>query len=794
MISRKASSWLGLFLLISSLVEARIGGKEHHPPKTKYAVRQRKLAMAARDHLVAQSSDSSQHRFYSTIHDRRKLDSQDTDGGGDGNGEGNSQRKKGGSIKGDDDEEGSEKGKKKTNEDDAEDDGNFGDVVGGDEGTSEGKSKDDSNGKSKGDTDKKSKGNGKRRKSKDAESDDENGKPGSTQMPSNSQAPTLTGDSNGRRSRGDSDGKSKGKSERGDKKDSESEDPIATHMPSNSQAPSFVSDSKKGRRSRGSRRDNGDNSKGRSKRGKSQDEKSEDTVATEMPSLVGTTGATAVPTDIRIGDTTTDAPSVSTSANDNSSAPTVAPAETQTGTPTSFPTEYTGFPRTGSPTLAPDTITSAPTEGSSQIPVRGVTDAPSVVIPETSVPTSLPTEFTGWPETGSPTFAPTLSTSAPTEASVPATGAPTDTVAEAVTSSPTTDLFDPRMETCTVAASELPDTNFPDCEDNPAEYTVMVDVQLTFPAAGGFASCTAAQEACINANIEAILNEVFPSTVPDWEGLATFGAFLFDKDQQVQNVAGEGVERQRKLQGGTCPTRNVNCEGDTCRWGCVQATTTDCGTSSFTNWFNLGEDIRARLASLELDCLGVAEDIEVVLLVDEANTGSVTRWRADTRNGEVADTDEGDPNFKTIPVRGDLTFHFYDGRAGEPTEDEITALTKETEKFFTDRLSTDPEFSTDFHGFYLEDISYQYYREAESNDKDVFEISFLGKMKLSLDTELNRKDAAQVMASFDFNAYIKEYVWNASPFRRNQFYETNEVSFVSKDGKTNGPFTSKEFP
>ena len=92
-----------------------------------------------------------------------------------------------------------------------------------------------------------------------------------------------------------------------------------------------------------------------------------------------------------------------------------------------------------------------------------------------------------------------------------------------------------------------------------------------------------------------------------------------------------------------------------------------------------------------------------------------------------------------------------------------------------------------FVHFYLEDIAYRYYRDDE-NDKDVFEMDFLGKTQVAVTSKLNAKDAAKAMASYDFNEYISSYVWQSPPFERNQFYETNFVKFLSKDGKRGGPF------
>jgi len=354
---------------------------------------------------------------------------------------------------------------------------------------------------------------------------------------------------------------------------------------------------------------------------------------------------------------------------------------------------------------------------------------------------------------------------------------------------------------CTVEPAGLPGTNFPDCTDNPAEYTVLVDIQINF-VDDEFAACDGGedQESCINTNIAATLNEVFPTTVPDWEGTADFAGFVFDPAQEVLNrrrlaEASSGTTA-RFLQEGECPTRNVDCGADYCRWGCIQVATTDCGTSALTNWVNLGEDLRAKLATLGYDCLGIADELGVVVLVDDANTGSVSRdnilfsrTRKDPNailEGSSGDDAEDDATVRTLSVRGDLTFHFVDGTAKEPTDEEISSLEEKTTEFFSDNLKIDPKFSKHFLQFELEDVSYRYIR-GEDDDRDVFEMTFLGQTQLDLASRQNHRDAAEAMASFDFDEYIASYVWNSEPFERSQFYETTSVKFVSMDARRKPP-------
>ena len=191
----------------------------------------------------------------------------------------------------------------------------------------------------------------------------------------------------------------------------------------------------------------------------------------------------------------------------------------------------------------------------------------------------------------------------------------------------------------TVAPTTAPSTattTIEECVDNRQDIAISVDVQIQWPD-DGFAACdNDVQGSSINTNIQAALNEEFAARVPDWQGAAVFGEFVFDPAQEIDNVdpvatrrlagqkgrAGGGLRasNSRQLQEGTCPTRDVDCtanDGDYCRWGCVTAATTDCGDPASTtdNWTNLAEDIRLRLAGLAYPCLGTPDLLKVVVTV-----------------------------------------------------------------------------------------------------------------------------------------------------------------------------------
>lgn len=131
--------------------------------------------------------------------------------------------------------------------------------------------------------------------------------------------------------------------------------------------------------------------------------------------------------------------------------------------------------------------------------------------------------------------------------------------------------------------------------------------------------------ASIAQNIQSALNDNFAATVKDWHGKAIFGEFVMDPNQMVDNLDNAGLLRRRlrgtntdvrSLQGGLCPSRSVDCSSDACLWGCLEVATTDCGNprSSTTSWpISLAGDVQNRLASMGRSCLGISDQLRVVV-------------------------------------------------------------------------------------------------------------------------------------------------------------------------------------
>jgi hypothetical protein len=169
-----------------------------------------------------------------------------------------------------------------------------------------------------------------------------------------------------------------------------------------------------------------------------------------------------------------------------------------------------------------------------------------------------------------------------------------------------------------------------------------VDIQLRF-SLGFFVPCEGeAEEASIRVAVKEALKQNFATTVSDWQGTVFFGEYLLDVTQVQDNSRLEGGRRDRALgsAGGTgghqkkngfrshqvrrflqesaCPARTVDCSStvaDYCRWGCIGVAATDCGSphSPTKSWPLLAEDVRSRLAGLGFKCLGVADELKVVV-------------------------------------------------------------------------------------------------------------------------------------------------------------------------------------
>jgi len=199
------------------------------------------------------------------------------------------------------------------------------------------------------------------------------------------------------------------------------------------------------------------------------------------------------------------------------------------------------------------------------------------------------------------------------------TEAPTATDVPVATPDPTSTTATPTTLAPTVTTQE--------CAENPKDVAINVDVQIQYDGDAVVDCDSDAQDELISTNIQAVLNEQFGTRIPDWKGVAAFGEFIFDGNQAVDNlkeadaVVRRNLRRSRNLQdAAACPTRNVDCSSDVadlCRWGCVTATTTDCGEPASTtdSWPNLADDIQVRLASLGFACLGTPAELKIIVNV-----------------------------------------------------------------------------------------------------------------------------------------------------------------------------------
>eukprot|EP00797_Seminavis_robusta_P021845 Sro343_g121910.1 ADAM metallopeptidase with thrombospondin type 1, motif (566) ;mRNA; r:11264-13035 len=240
-------------------------------------------------------------------------------------------------------------------------------------------------------------------------------------------------------------------------------------------------------------------------------------------------------------------------------------------------------PGTATPTQSP--VTPAPTISTPAPTIS--TPAPTISTPEPTISTPAPTIST----TDSPTEYPTESTPEPTVSTPEPTEEPTVSTPEPTVSTPEPTASTPEP----TASTPEPTASTP----GPTPSTPQPTASTPGP--------TPATPA------PAALNENFESTVSDWYGTANFGDFAMDAKQVVDNTNQRG-----DLDFATCPSREmVTCNADLCHWGCTTASTTDCGTSSLVNWRLLGTDVKERLGGLGYACLGNANNLNVVLVVDD---------------------------------------------------------------------------------------------------------------------------------------------------------------------------------
>lgn len=338
-----------------------------------------------------------------------------------------------------------------------------------------------------------------------------------------------------------------------------------------------------------------------------------------------------------------------------------------------------------------------------------------------------------------------------------------------------------------------PALNASACMDNPQSYEVNVDLQINFTE-GILAACAENEEDQITAAITSAMNDAFPTTVPDWNGQAVFGPFAFDIAQEINNtdpfagrtrrflrsVAGpvDAVERSLQ-QGGNCPDRSVDCAADYCRWGCLSASTTNCATSSLINWANLADDVRKRLVRLGFDCLGIPDELDVIVILGDGatnNGGSPASLGRDANavltNSQPHGRTENDSPFKIFTLKSHLGFTFVTGQGNAPTDADVEALVEETKKFFTGVFSNYDEMN--FVLFNMEQLKSSY---GANKTSDKFELDFIAEVVMQRTTEKTLREMAKKMSGANYNEYIENYVRNSEPFQRNQFYKTNSVFF-----------------
>lgn len=370
-----------------------------------------------------------------------------------------------------------------------------------------------------------------------------------------------------------------------------------------------------------------------------------------------------------------------------------------------------------------------------------------------------------------------------------------------------------------------------------------VDVQIQF-FEDSFAACLESEETTIATMIQAALNDNFATTVADWQGAASFGTFSLDLDQEVNNVgpfARRKLQKRltstagslaqlasppRNLQTATCPSSRafVDCTADYCRWGCVTASTTNCGTPSLANWGNLAQGVRTRLAALGYGCLGLADQLEVVVVVDDpaarrfapievpkaapaapikllnhlvkgnptkgvANnvTGTATATARAIRTGGPihsidlasfdASTVTADESIETLPVASRLVFTFFPGKGRQPTTTEIDALVQATKAYFSQVFRNHPQFSTAFSDFTMTKITPIY---SPQTNPDQFAMEFLALVLVdkASNTQTGNR-ALKVMSNSSWKDYIRKYVSQSAsgPVQWNEFYETSVVHF-----------------
>ena len=159
---------------------------------------------------------------------------------------------------------------------------------------------------------------------------------------------------------------------------------------------------------------------------------------------------------------------------------------------------------------------------------------------------------------------------------------------------------------------------------------------------------------------------------------------------------------------------------------------------------------------------------------------------------------------KSISALNFVKFHsileigFFRGHGKEPTPEEVEALMTETKEYFTNLFSSDPRIQRQFKSFRVTDITPMYNsgvstntgaetgrEEINENKSDYFRVEFESQVELLTATTSNEGAATitvdtikEVVDGADYDIFISDYIWKSPPYKRNEFYETHEVTFT----------------
>lgn len=325
------------------------------------------------------------------------------------------------------------------------------------------------------------------------------------------------------------------------------------------------------------------------------------------------------------------------------------------------------------------------------------------------------------------------------------------------------------------------------CASNAVEYPVSVDLQIT----GATAACSADETTNMNAAIESELNGAFHTTVPDWDGQVSFGEVSFaGARRQLAALRGAHKAVQRQL--ASCSGRTIECTADSCLWGCVVATSTDCGTSSLTNWANLAENVQAAVSGLGYACLG--SDVQANIVVDDPEGKGDLPVVAEKEKSmvEVAEevveqesTAQGfdailasfaedetvtDAPSRGLQIKSEFIFTFFEGTGRMPTEEEIKLADVASIAYFKQQFRANADFGSVFQTMTISEPVPKY----NPNNPDEFILRCLITVAVNENAPVSAQEAAQIIADSDFPALIDQYLRVTS---ESQFFETFKVFF-----------------